>query len=199
MKTASEIQHLIHLLSKLPGLGPRSARRMSLELLKKKQELMIPLGQSLLETAEKLTICPECGNWDVISPCSLCSDSERKQTVICVVEDLSDLWAVERTNMFHGVYHILGGKLSPIDGVGPDELRIPKLLERIEKNQIIEVILALNATLEGQTTMHYIKESLQGYGCKVTQLAHGVPVGGELDYIDDGTLSLALKSRSEVA
>lgn len=199
MKKSPEIEALIRLLSKLPGLGPRSARRMSLELLKKKDDLMIPLGNSLLETADKLQACKDCGNWDVGELCTICQDPMRQTHRLCVVEEMGDLWAIERTDMFDGKYHILGGHLSPIDGVGPDELNIPKLIERVKRDQVQEIILALNATIEGQTTMHYIKDCLQGLGCKVTQLAHGVPIGGELDYIDEGTLTLALKSRSEVA
>jgi recombination protein RecR len=191
----SEIDHLIQLLSKLPGLGPRSARRATLYLISRRESLLGPLSKAMALAAENVKTCHVCGNLDTIDPCTICNDTTRDQTMLCVVEDVSDLWALERSEAFRGKYHILGGTLSALDGVGPEELNVEGLLVRAKKPQIIEVILALNATIEGQTTSHYISDRLEEVGVKISRLAHGVPVGGELDYLDDGTLSAALKSR----
>lgn len=190
-----ELERLIKLLSKLPGLGPRSGRRAALHLLKKKADLMDPLRQSLAEVIETVQTCVSCGNYDSLNPCQLCSDLRRDVTSLCVVEDVSDLWALERTGIYRGQYHVLGGCLSALDGVGPDDLRIAPLIQRCENGGIQEVILALNATVDGQTTCHYLMDMLTGLPIKITRLAHGVPVGGELDYIDDGTLIAALNAR----
>lgn len=188
----SEIERLIQLLSKLPGLGPRSARRAALALLKKRDTLLEPLAASLREAADAILTCDVCGNLDTASPCSICSDGRRDPHLLCVVEDVADLWALERAGIFRGRYHVLGGALSALDGVTPDRLNVGKLLERV-KHGVDEVILAMNATVEGQTTAHYLMDLLGDM--KVTRLAHGVPVGGELDYLDEGTLSAAFKAR----
>ena len=187
----SEIERLIQLLSKLPGLGPRSARRAALALLKKRDTLLEPLAASLREAADAILTCQVCGNLDTQSPCAICSDSRRDPHILCVVEDVADLWALERAGVFRGRYHVLGGALSALDGVTPDRLNVTSLLERVKG--IEEVILAMNATVEGQTTAHYLMDLLGDM--KVTRLAHGVPVGGELDYLDEGTLSAAFKAR----
>ncbi len=188
----SEIERLIQLLSKLPGLGPRSARRAALALLKKRDTLLEPLAASLREAADAILTCAVCGNLDTQSPCAICSDSRRDPHILCVVEDVADLWALERASVFRGRYHVLGGALSALDGVTPDRLNVGGLLERVKHN-VEEVILAMNATVEGQTTAHYLMDLLGDM--KVTRLAHGVPVGGELDYLDEGTLSAAFKAR----
>ena len=196
--TGREIENLIKLLSRLPGLGPRSARRAVLQMLKKPEMLMIPLSESLRATAEAMTTCGNCGNIDVTDPCHICADQTRTADIICVVEEVQDLWALERGASFKGQYHVLGGTLSPLDGIGPDDLKIDQLINRARNEAVTEVILATNATVDGQTTAHYITERLIETGVKVTRLAHGVPVGGELDYLDDGTLAAALRSRSSV-
>jgi recombination protein RecR len=188
----SEIERLIQLLAKLPGLGPRSARRAALALLKKRDTLLEPLADSLREAADAILTCEVCGNLDTQSPCAICSDSRRDPHILCVVEDVADLWALERAGVFRGRYHVLGGALSALDGVTPERLNVAKLLERV-KQGVDEVILAMNATVEGQTTAHYLMDLLGD--TKVTRLAHGVPVGGELDYLDEGTLSAAFKAR----
>ncbi|HEX4028519.1 MAG TPA: recombination mediator RecR [Rhizomicrobium sp.] len=188
----SEIERLIQLLSKLPGLGPRSARRAALALLKKRDTLLEPLADSLREAADAILTCEVCGNLDTQSPCAICSDPRRDPHLLCVVEDVADLWALERAGVFRGRYHVLGGALSALDGVTPERLNVGKLLERVKQN-VDEVILAMNATVEGQTTAHYLMDLLGDM--KVTRLAHGVPVGGELDYLDEGTLSAAFKAR----
>jgi recombination protein RecR len=188
----SEIERLIQLLSKLPGLGPRSARRAALALLKKRDTLLEPLADSLREAADAILTCEVCGNLDTQSPCAICSDPRRDPHILCVVEDVADLWALERAGVFRGRYHVLGGALSALDGVTPERLNVGKLLERVKQN-VDEVILAMNATVEGQTTAHYLMDLLGDM--KVTRLAHGVPVGGELDYLDEGTLSAAFKAR----
>jgi len=188
----SEIERLIQLLSKLPGLGPRSARRAALALLKKRDTLLEPLADSLREAADAILTCEVCGNLDTQSPCAICSDPRRDPHILCVVEDVADLWALERAAVFRGRYHVLGGALSALDGVTPERLNVATLLERV-KQSIDEVILAMNATVEGQTTAHYLMDLLGDM--KVTRLAHGVPVGGELDYLDEGTLSAAFKAR----
>ena len=194
----AEIDRLIQLLAKLPGLGPRSARRAALHLIRRKESLMEPLARAMTEAAATIRICSTCGNIDTQDPCAICADSRRDAATICVVEQVADLWALERTAQFKGRYHVLGGTLSALDGVGPDDLHIPALVARAKREKVGEVILATNATVEGQTTAHYIAESLADSGIAVTGLAHGVPVGGELDYLDDGTLLQALKARRKV-
>lgn len=190
-----EIERLIQLLSRLPGLGPRSARRAALHLVDKREILLQPLAQALAEVADKVKTCPVCGNYDSIQPCSICADPRRDGTLLCVVEDVGALWAMERTNAFRGRYHVLGGLLSALDGIGPDELGIPKLVQRVGDDGVREIILATPATVEGQTTAHTIAERLAGRGVTVSGLAHGVPVGGTIDYLDDGTISAALRAR----
>lgn len=194
----TELDRLVELLAKLPGLGPRSARRAALHLLKRRESLMEPLSIALQETARRIRPCSECGNLDTVDPCALCRDERRERGLVCVVEEVADLWAIERSGAFRGRYHVLGGTLSALDGVGPDELRIGALLARVAAGGVREVLLALNATVEGQTTAHYIADRLQGSGVAVSRLAHGVPVGGELDYLDDGTLSAAITARQRV-
>ena len=191
-----EIERLIQLLSKLPGLGPRSARRAALHLIKKRELLMAPLTSALQTAMDKIVICKTCGNIDTKDPCTVCTDLRRDQSIIVVVADVADLWALERANAVNSRYHVLGGTLSPLDGVGPQDLTIDALISRVHAEEVKEVILALNATVDGQTTAHYITELLQGANVKVTRLAHGVPVGGELDYLDEGTLSAAIKQRT---
>ncbi len=190
-----EIERLIQLLSKLPGLGPRSARRAALHLMKRRDSLLVPLSESMALAAEAIRNCSVCGNLDSRDPCSVCSDHSRDRSTICVVEDAGDLWALERTRAFRGTYHVLGGTLSALQGVGPDDLNIPSLVERAKDPAVKEVILALNATVDGQTTAHVVTDRLSGSGVAISRLAHGVPVGGELDYLDDGTLTAALKAR----
>jgi recombination protein RecR len=194
----SDIDRLIQLLSKLPGLGPRSGRRAALHLLKRREALMLPLIQSLESVAAGIKSCSVCGNFDVQDPCAVCSDQRRDATLLCVVEDVADLWALERTAAFKGRYHILGGVLSALDGVGPEQLNIASLIRRVEAGGIGEVILALGATVDGQTTAHYLTDRLHPFSISISRLAHGVPVGGELDYLDDGTLIQALKARQRV-
>jgi recombination protein RecR len=191
----SEIERLIQLLSKLPGLGPRSARRAALALLKKRDTLLEPLANAMTEAAAAIKPCEICGNLDTRSPCAICSDNRRDGHVLCVVEDVADLWALERAGVFRGRYHVLGGALSALDGITPEKLNVGSLVERV-KNGVDEVILAMNATVEGQTTAHYLMDLLTNV--KVTRLAHGVPVGGELDYLDEGTLSAAFRARREL-
>ena len=191
-----EIERLIQLLAKVPGLGPRSARRAALHLIKKKEQLMEPLAVAMGEAVEKVRICSTCGNVDTSDPCTMCTDPRRDDATIIVVEDVSDLWALERAGAMNARYHVLGGTLSPLDGIGPDDLNIRGLVNRVAAGGVSELILAVNATVEGQTTAHYITDQLEGMGVKVTRLAHGVPVGGELDYLDEGTLSAALRSRT---
>lgn len=190
-----EIERLIQLLSRLPGLGPRSARRAALHLVDKREVLLQPLAQAMAEAAEKVKTCPVCGNYDSVEPCSICRDERRDGGVLCVVEDVGALWAMERTGAFRGRYHVLGGLLSALDGVGPEELGISKLVERASAPELGEIILATPATVEGQTTAHYIADRLASAAVTVSGLAHGVPVGGELDYLDDGTISAALRAR----
>jgi len=190
----SDLDALIQLLSKLPGLGPRSARRAALHLVKRRETLMQPLAEIMLAAAQRIRACSICGNLDTEDPCALCRDPRRDPHLICVVEDVADLWAIERTAAFRGRYHVLGGTLSALEGVGPEELRIDALIARVN-GEVREIILALNATVEGQTTAHYITDRLAGTAVAVSRLAHGVPVGGELDYLDEGTLSAALAQR----
>lgn len=191
-----EIERLIQLLAKVPGLGPRSARRAALHLIKKKEQLLAPLAAAMGEAVDKVRVCSVCGNVDTVDPCTVCSDPRRDPSTIIVVEDVSDLWALERAAALSARYYVLGGTLSPLDGVGPDDLNIKGLVSRVAAGGVREVILAVNATVEGQTTAHYITDQLAGLDVKVTRLAHGVPVGGELDYLDEGTLAAALKSRT---
>ncbi|MBH9986722.1 recombination protein RecR [Bartonella sp. W8098] len=193
-----EIEKLIQLLARVPGLGPRSARRAALFLIKKKEALLKPLGLAMQDAAEKIRICSVCGNVDTSDPCSVCTDPRRDQSTIIVVEDVSDLWALERAGTMQVKYHVLGGHLSPLDGIGPDDLNIASLVNRVAEGNVKEVILAVNATIEGQTTAHYLTDQLHSYPVKITRLAHGVPVGGELDYLDDGTLAAALRARTSL-
>lgn len=191
-----EIERLIQLLARLPGLGPRSARRAALFLIKKREQVMTPLTNALQTALEKIVVCKTCGNIDTQDPCTVCTDARRDQSILVVVADVADLWALERAHAVNGRYHVLGGTLSPLDGVGPQDLSIDALVARAHESQVNEVILALNATVDGQTTAHYITELLADANVKVTRLAHGVPVGGELDYLDEGTLSAALRQRT---
>jgi recombination protein RecR len=189
-----EIERLIQLLAKLPGLGPRSARRAALVLLKKREALLDPLSQAMRDAAAAIKTCEICGNLDTTSPCALCRDPRRDAHILCVVEDVADLWALERASVFRGKYHVLGGALSALDGVTPEKLNMGALIARVNDG-VEEVILAMNATIEGQTTAHYLMDTLASTTAKVTRLAHGVPVGGELDYLDEGTLNAAFKAR----
>ncbi len=191
----NELDHLISLLSKVPSLGPRSARRAALQLIKQKETLMRPLASALSNVADNVHPCTICGNLDVNNPCHICQSNKRDQSIICVIEDVSDLWALERSGAFRGLYHVLGGTLSALDGVGPDDLNIKSLLSRAENPQLQEIIIATNATVGGQTTAHYITEQMKNLAITITRLAHGVPIGGELDYLDDGTLTTALNAR----
>ncbi len=190
-----DIERLIELLARLPGLGPRSARRAALALVKRREALLRPLALAMAAVAENVSICAECGNVDTGPVCGICRDPARDATMICVVEEVGDLWAMERAGVFSGRYHVLGGVLSALDGVGPDALRIPRLIGRAAETGVREVILALNATVDGQTTAHYIADRLRGLGVSVSSLAQGVPIGGELDYLDDGTIGAAVRSR----
>jgi len=191
-----EIERLIQLLAKVPGLGPRSARRAALHLIKKKEQLLAPLADAMGEAVEKVRVCSTCGNVDTADPCMICTDPRRDAATLIVVEDVSDLWALERASAMNVRYHVLGGTLSPLDGIGPEQLNIRALVDRVAGGGVKEVILAVNATVEGQTTAHYLTDQLADFDVKVTRLAHGVPVGGELDYLDEGTLAAALKSRT---
>ncbi len=195
---ARELDQLIQLLARLPGLGPRSARRVALHLLKQRDALMMRLAVALESAAREVRECSRCGNLDGADPCWICADPERDPAQILVLEEVDDLWAMERSGLFRGRYHVLGGTLSALDGVGPEDLRIDRLLRRLEAGDVEEVILATSATVDGQTTAHYIAERLAGYATRVTRLAHGVPVGGELNYLDDGTLDAALRARQPV-
>jgi recombination protein RecR len=197
MVSGAEIERLIQLFAKLPGLGPRSARRVVLFLIKRRESLMLPLAQSLSETARAMRLCSSCGNVDVTDPCAICNDTRRDASMICAVEDVADLWALERAAAFSGRYHVLGGTLSALDGRGPEDLNIAGLVARASEEHVTEVVLATSATVDGQTTAHYVAERLADAHVTVSRLAHGVPVGGELDYLDDGTLSAALKARRE--
>jgi len=192
-----EIERLIQLLARLPGLGPRSARRAALHLVKKKENLMEPLSNAMAEAVRCVVTCTNCGNIDTADPCGLCTDTKRDHGTLVVVEDVSDLWALERAAVINASYHVLGGVLSPLDGVGPDDLSIDQLINRIAKGDVKEVIIAVNATVEGQTTAHYITDKLEEFSVAISRLAHGVPVGGELDYLDEGTLSAAMRARTK--
>jgi recombination protein RecR len=193
-----EIERLVQLLARLPGLGPRSARKAALGLLKKRQELLVPLAQALQTAVDKIVECPVCGNLDTISPCTVCQDPRRDASLIVVVEEVGDLWALERAGVVNARYHVLGGHLSPLDGIGPEKLNIAALVERAAAPEVTEVLLALNATVEGQSTAHYVMDQLAGADVTVSRLAQGVPIGGELDYLDEGTLAAAIKSRRRV-
>ena len=191
-----EIERLIQLLARLPGLGPRSARRAALHLVRRRVELMEPLSAALADALSKIEICSTCGNVDTRDPCTVCADASRERSILVVVENVADLWALERAAAVSGRYHVLGGTLSPLDGVGPDDLNLASLVARVPGGEIKEVLLALNATVDGQTTAHYVTDLLRDTGVKITRLAHGVPVGGELDYLDEGTLAAAIRQRT---
>lgn len=193
-----DIEALTQALARLPGLGPRSARRAVLHLLKKRETALEPLRAALEAVGDRLTSCATCGNVDTTDPCSICADPRRDPRSLCVVEEVADLWALDRSRLFPGRFHVLGGRLSALDGVRPEDLTIDRLLRRVEMGGVDEVVLAMNATLEGQTTAHYIAERIERFPVRVTQLAHGLPVGGELDYLDDGTLAQALRARKPV-
>lgn len=196
---SQEIEQLAKALSRLPGLGPRSARRAVLYLLKRREGAMLPLLTAMQTVADRLATCGVCGNIDTVDPCGICTDPRRDARALCVVEDVPDLWALDKSRLFPGRYHVLGGRLSALDGVGPGDLNIDTLVARVCDGSVDEVVLAMNATLEGQTTAHYIAERLEGLPLRLTQLAHGVPVGGELDYLDEGTLAQALRARRPVS
>ncbi len=194
-----EIEALTQALARLPGLGPRSARRAVLHLLKRRESAMEPLLRALETVNERLVVCGNCGNVDTSDPCAICSDPRRDSRLLCVVEEVADLWALDRSRLFPGAFHVLGGRLSALEGVRPEDLAIDKLVARVGRGGIDEVVLAMNATLEGQTTAHYLVERLEGLPVRITQLAHGLPVGGELDYLDEGTLAQALRARRPIA
>jgi len=195
---SSDIDALTQALARLPGLGPRSARRAVLHLLKRREATLVPLLKALERVSEKLAVCDVCGNVDTSDPCSICTDPRRDARMLCVVEEVSDLWALDRARLFPGAYHVLGGRLSALEGVRPEDLTVDKLVARVGRGGIDEVVLAMNATLEGQTTAHYLVDRLEKFPIRITQLAHGLPVGGELDYLDEGTLAQALRARRPV-
>ena len=195
---APELEHLITLLSKLPTLGPRSARRAVLSLLAQKEKQFVPLVDAMKQVLDTVQTCPVCGNLDTSSPCMVCQDVTRHKTQICVVRDVADLWAIERSGVYRGYYHVLGGLLSALDGIGPDELHIESLIDKAMKQPDTEIIMALPATVEGQATAHYLLDRLENLSCTVSTLSRGVPVGGELDYLDDGTLQMAFKARRQI-
>ncbi len=197
LNVGPEIERLISLLARLPGFGPRSARKAALALLKRREDLLRPLAKALGEAADKIISCSQCGNLDTASPCSICRDDRRDRTLIVVVEEIGDLWALERAGVVNALYHVLGGQLSPLDGIGPERLNIPRLLERAVP-PVREILLALNATVEGQSTSHYVREQLQATGIRISALQQGVPVGGELDYLDEGTLAAAIRARKVI-
>jgi len=198
-KTAGpEIERLVQLLARLPGLGPRSSRKAVLALLKRRNDLLLPLSEALQQAIAKIAECPVCGNLDTVSPCSICADPRRDASLIVVVEEVGDLWALERAGVVSAQYHVLGGHLSPLDGVGPDKLNIASLVGRAQSPTVKEILLALNATVEGQSTAHFISDQLQSADVTVSRLAQGVPIGGELDYLDDGTLAAAFKARRKI-
>jgi recombination protein RecR len=196
--TSPEIEALTQALARLPGLGPRSARRAVLYLIKKRETALAPLLQALGRVNERLVVCGRCGNVDTRDPCTICADPRRDERLLCVVEEVSDLWALERSRLFPGRFHVLGGRLSALEGVRPEDLGIEQLVSRVAAGGIDEVVLAMNATLEGQTTAHYLTDRLEGLPVRITQLAHGLPAGGELDYLDEGTLAQALRARRPV-
>jgi recombination protein RecR len=192
-----EIQRLIQLLARLPGLGPRSARRAALHLIRKREELLGPLADAMQVARERIITCTACGNVDTCEPCTICRDERRDGAVLVVVETVADLWALERAGAIRARYHVLGGTLSPLDGIGPKDLNLASLVDRVQADGVREVILAVNATVDGQTTAHYVTDLLSAQNIRVTRLAHGVPVGGELDYLDDGTLAAAIRQRTD--
>jgi len=192
----AEIERLIQLLARLPGLGPRSARRAALHLIRKREQLLAPLAEAMRAACERVVTCRTCGNVDTSDPCTICQDTRRDPSMLVVVESVSDLWALERAAVMRAPYHVLGGTLSPLDGIGPDDLNLASLVARVSERRFGEVILAVNATVDGQTTAHYITDLLSPYSVKITRLAHGVPVGGELDYLDEGTLAAAMRQRT---
>ena len=196
---SQEIEELASALARLPGLGPRSARRAVLHLMKKRETALQPLLAALRQVADKLSTCSVCGNVDTSDPCTICRDPRRDEKMLCVVEEVADLWALDRSRLFPGRYHVLGGRLSALDGVRPEDLSIDQLVRRVSAGGIDEVVLAMNATLEGQTTAHYVAERLEAFPLRLSQLAHGLPVGGELDYLDEGTLAQALRARRPIA
>ena len=196
---SQDIEALSQALARLPGLGPRSARRAVLHLMKRRETALEPLLAALRDVSERLSTCSTCGNLDTSDPCGICSDARRDDKLLCVVEEVADLWALDRSRLFPGRYHVLGGRLSALEGVRPEDLGINKLVARVSAGGIDEVVLAMNATLEGQTTAHYLAERLEKFPIRLTQLAHGLPVGGELDYLDEGTLAQALRARRPVA
>lgn len=193
-----EIERLVQLLARMPGLGPRSARKAVLALLKRRNELLIPITEAMQQAIDKISECATCGNLDTVNPCSICADPRRDDSMIVVVEEVGDLWALERANVISARYHVLGGHLSPLDGIGPDRLNIAGLIERARGDGVKEVLLALNATVEGQSTAHYVSDRLAETGVSVSRLAQGVPIGGELDYLDEGTLAAAFKARRKL-
>jgi len=193
-----EIERVVQLLARLPGLGPRSARKAALALLKRREDLLVPLAEALGVAVETIVECPACGNLDTVSPCTICRDDRRDRSTIVVVEEIGDLWALERAAVINAPYHVLVGHLSPLDGIGPDRLNIARLVERAASGEVKEIILALNATVEGQSTAHYLTEQLAPSGVVVSRLAQGVPIGGELDYLDEGTLAAAIKARKRI-
>jgi len=195
---SNEIEKLVQMLARLPGIGPRSARRVALFMLKSKDEYMLPLSDVIANTADKMKFCEVCGNLDTNSICSICSDRSRDESIICVVEDVADLWAIERAGIYKGKYHVLGGVLSAIDGVHPSDISLDKLIERAKDPEVKEIIMALSATVDGQTTAHYIADKISNKDIKISRISQGVPIGGELDYLDDGTLITALKSRTDL-
>jgi recombination protein RecR len=195
---AQEIEHLMKLLAQLPGLGPRSGKRAALHLIKRKDTHMVPLTDALSTVLTAVQTCGVCGNIDTKSPCMLCEDHKRDTAALCIIEDVEDLWAMERANAFRGRYHVLGGVLSALDGIGPENLTIESLTKRVSEGEIQEVIIALSATMEGQTTAHYLYDKLTPFGVKITRLAHGLPIGGDLDYLDEGTIMAALNARQPV-
>jgi len=194
-----EIETLTQALSRLPGLGPRSARRAVLHLMKKRETALVPLLRALETVGERLSVCRVCGNVDTVDPCGICADARRDGRMLCVVEEVSDLWALDRARLFPGRFHVLGGRLSALEGVRPEDLAIDTLVSRVAEGGVDEVVLAMNATLEGQTTAHYLAERLERFPVRISQLAHGLPVGGELDYLDEGTLAQALRARRPVS
>ncbi len=193
-----EIERLVQLMARLPGLGPRSARKAALALLKRRTELLEPLAAAMADAVARIVECPSCGNLDTVSPCTVCQDPRRDKGLVVVVEEVGDLWALERAGVVNAQYHVLGGHLSPLDGIGPDRLNIGRLVERVSSGAVNEVLLALNATVEGQSTAHYLCEQLAPTGVAISRIAQGVPVGGELDYLDEGTLSAAVRARRRV-
>lgn len=195
---SQEIENLVQVLARLPGLGPRSARRAVLYLLKRPEATLQPMIAAMQAVNDRLVTCTTCGNVDTVDPCQICSDPRRDARALCVVEDVADLWALDKSRLFPGRFHVLGGQLSALDGVRPEDLNIAPLIARVEAGGIDEVVLAMNATLEGQTTSHYIAERLEGFPVRLTQLSHGIPVGGELDYLDEGTLAQALRARRPI-